>query len=464
MKSLKPSLLAIIVLIFFSCTTKDVEITLLCTNDIHGRVDNFPKLAAYYTSVKASNPNTFLFSGGDMFSGNPLVDNYPDKGYPIIDLMNKTGYRLNSIGNHEFDYGQDILNDRRAQAVFPFLSANVLPDSARAQLKQVEPYRIYKIDGITMAVLGLTQVGADGTPSAHPDRMRNIVFTDPVKTVEKYRFLRENNVFVGLFHTGLETDVEIANAVPELDVILGGHSHTKIDTGMLQNGVLITQAAAYLQYVGETRISIKNGKVVKRTNRLVNLNELVDEDAEVRALLDKYKKDDPLSKVIGRAANEVEGKERLGSLMTRAIVEETGVDMAFQNAGGIRIDRIPKGDVTLNTIYSLDPFNNDVVKLTMSYDEIASLLKGTLKRYELPDLYASGMSYKFEFDANSKLKSFEMFDASGKPLDKNKKYTVGMNSYIYSKYEFKHEDPGAAAGITASQTLIDYIQRIKEIE
>jgi 2',3'-cyclic-nucleotide 2'-phosphodiesterase (5'-nucleotidase family) len=294
--------------------------------------------------------------------------------------------------------------------------------------------------------------------------VKNILFPDPVKTAEKYKFLRENNVFVGLFHTGLETDIEIANAVPELDLILGGHSHTKIDTGMIQNGVLITQASAYLQYVGETRISVKNGKVVKRTNRLVNLNELAVEDAEVKALLDKYKKEDPLAKVIGRAANNLEGNEKLGALMTLAIVEETGVDMAFQNAGGIRIDKIPQGDITLNTIYSLDPFGNDVVKLTMSYEEIANLLKGSLKRHELPDLYASGMSYRFDFDANNKLKSFEMFDVNGKPLDKNRKYTVGMNSYIYSKYEFKHEDPGAALGITASQTLINYIKRTKEIK
>ena len=462
MKYFKLLLIAFAAQIFFSCAKKDVEIVLLCTNDIHGRLDNFSKVAAYYKNMKAENPATFLFNAGDMFSGNPLVDQYPEKGYPIIDIMNETGYELCAPGNHEFDFGQDVLNARREQASFPFISANVTPGEG-ATLKPFEPYKTYEIGEIKMVVLGLVEVGSGGTPSTHPDRVKGVVFDKPVETAAKYRYLRENNVFVGLFHTGVECDVPIADSVPELDVILGGHSHTKIDSGMMRNGVLITQADAHLRYLGETRITVKDGKVVKRSNRLLDLNEMTDEDAEVKALVEKYKKNDPSSKIIGRATEDIEGKEKLGGLMTKAIIEELALDMAFQNSGGIRIPKIPQGDITLNTVYSLDPFGNEVVKIKMSYDEIANLLKNTAKRSELPDLYASGMSYELEVDKDRNIVSFEMFDASGRPLDKNKKYTVGMNSYIYSKYNFEHEDPGVSTGITASQTLIDYIERVKEI-
>jgi 2',3'-cyclic-nucleotide 2'-phosphodiesterase (5'-nucleotidase family) len=463
MKHLKLTLIALVALIILSCAPKRGEIVLLCTNDMHGRIDNFPKVAAYYDSVKATNRSTFLFCSGDMFSGNPLVDQYPEKGYPIIDIMNKTGFELCAPGNHEFDFGQDVLNARREQASFPFVSANVNPGES-ASLKALEPYKIYETGGVKMAVLGLVEVGSGGTPSTHPDRVKGIAFGNPIETAKEYRRLRDNEVFVGLFHTGIEADLLIADAVPELDVILGGHSHTKIDTGIMRNGVLITQAGAHLHYLGETRITLKDGKVVKRTNRLLDLDKMTKEDAEVKALVEKYKAEDQASRVIGRARRELAGKEQLGQLMTKAIVEELGVDMAFQNSGGIRIPSIPQGDITLNTIYSLDPFGNEVITIKMSYEEIASLLQGTARYSTLPDLYAWGMSYRMEVDADKQITLFEMFDSSGKALDKDREYSVGMNSYIYSKYKFLHKDPGASAGVTSAQTLIDYIEKIKEIE
>lgn len=456
MKYFKLLLIALLGQILFSCASREIEIVLLCTNDMHGRLDNFPLVAAYYDSAKAANSATFLFCSGDMFSGNPLVDQYPERGYPIIDVMNRAGYELCAPGNHEFDFGQETLNARREQALFPFISANVHPGESAA-LKAFEPYKIYEVGGVRVAVLGLVEVGLGGTPSTHPDRVKGVAFSDPIRTAMQYRGLRENEVFVGLFHTGIDTDLPMADSVPELDVILGGHSHTKIDSGVVRNGVLITQAGAHLHYLGETRIRVRDGKVVSRSNRLLDLNTMTSEDAELRSLIDRYKAEDPASRVIGRAKEDIEGKERLGQLMTRAIVEKLGVDMAFQNAGGIRIPKIPQGDVTMNTVYSLDPFGNEVIVLTMSYDEIAALLKGSARHQTLPDLYAWGMSYRLEVDDKGEITLFEMFDSAGKPLDKGRKYTVGMNSYIFSKYDFPHEDPGASAGVSSAQTLIDYI-------
>ncbi|MDR2361134.1 MAG: metallophosphatase, partial [Prevotellaceae bacterium] len=260
-----------ILALFFAGCDKDAEIIILCTNDMHGNIDNFPKLSAYYKKLKAENPYTFLFSDGDLFSGNPLVDQYPEKGYPIVDIMNKTGYCLSSIGNHEFDYGQKVLNKRIEQAEFQFISANIKYEE-NAELRPVEPYKIFNFNGLTMAVLGLLEVGSGGIPSTHPNNVTGLKFVSPVKTVGEYSFLRSNNVFILLSHIGVERDVNIAEKYPEVDVILGGHSHTKINSGMIKNGVLITQASAKLDYVGETRISVKKGKIVDKTNKLINLN------------------------------------------------------------------------------------------------------------------------------------------------------------------------------------------------
>jgi 2',3'-cyclic-nucleotide 2'-phosphodiesterase (5'-nucleotidase family) len=435
----------------FAGCGKNAEIIILCTNDMHGSIDNFPKLSAYYKKLKADNPNTFLFSDGDLFLGNPLVDRYPEKGYPIIDIMNKTGYCLSSIGNHEFDYGQKVLNERIKQAEFPFISANIKYGEG-STLKPVEPYKIFNIDGITMSVLGLLEVGQDGIPSTHPDNVTGLKFSSPIETAGEYSFLKADcDIFILLSHAGLEQDMDMAEKYPEVDVILGGHSHTKIDSGMIKNGVLITQAFEKLNYVGETRISVKQGTVVTKSNRLVNLNKLEDEDPEIRKLVDSYKSVDRGTKIIGRASSKISGKRKLGALMTDALTEMLNLDIAFLNSGGIRIDNIPKGDITLNTIYALDPFENDVVKIMMSYDELEKFL---LKNRTI---LVSGITC--EISKNGKKTSVKILDKNGVALDKSKKYAVGMNSYIYSTREFAHEDDGISMNVNTADVLIEFIEK-----
>jgi 2',3'-cyclic-nucleotide 2'-phosphodiesterase (5'-nucleotidase family) len=439
----------LILALFFAGCGKDAEIIILCTNDMHGHIDNFPKLSAYYKKLKAENPNTFLFSNGDLFSGNPLVDQYPEKGYPIVDIMNKTGYCLSSIGNHEFDYGQEVLNKRIEQAEFQFISANI-QYGENSTLKPVEPYKIFNIDGVTMSVLGLLEVGAGGIPSTHPNNVTGLKFVSPMKTVSEYLFLGSSDVFILLSHIGVERDVDIAEKYPEVDVILGGHSHTKIDNGMIKNEVLITQASAKLDYVGETRISVKKGKIVNKTSRLINLNKLENEDPEIRKLIDSYKADDKGNKVIGQAASKISGKQKLGALMTDALTETLNLDIAFLNSGGIRINSIPKGDITLNTIYALDPFGNDVVKIMMTYGEIEKFL---LKNQQI---LVSGITCIIF--SKGKKKSVQILDNNGAALDKSKKYAVGMNSYIYATCKFAHKDAGISMNVNTADVLIKYIE------
>jgi 2',3'-cyclic-nucleotide 2'-phosphodiesterase (5'-nucleotidase family) len=445
----------LILALFFAGCSKDAEIIILCTNDMHGSIENFPKLSAYYKKMKAENPNTFLFSDGDLFSGNPLVDQYPEKGYPIVDIMNKAGYCLSSIGNHEFDYGQDVLNKRIEQAEFEFICANIKYEE-NALLKRMKPYRIFKINNVTMSVLSLLEVGSGGIPSTHPKNVAGLKFDLPAKTVGEYSFLRKNNVFILLSHIGIDRDIDIAKKYPEIDVILGGHSHTKINNGKLENGVLITQASAKLNYVGETRISVKNGKIVSKTNKLIDLNELTDEDLEIRELIDSYKAADQGNRIIGKTVSKISGKQKLGALMTDALTEMLELDIAFLNSGGIRLDNIPKGDISMNTVYTLDPFGNDVVKIIMTYDEIEKFLLKYKK------VLVSGITCTISSD--NRKKSAVILDKNGRALDKSKKYAVGMNTYIYSTYKFAHKDDGVAMNVNTADILIKYIENKQIID
>ena len=352
---------------FAACsTTKETQLVILSTNDMHAHIDDYAKVAAFVSQEQKAHPGrVVVLSGGDLFSGNPVVDHCdrPGKGYPIIDLMNRVGYRASAVGNHEFDYGQRVLSERIRQARFPFLCAN-LHVGEGAEIRQPEPSTVIRVGRLRLGIISGIQVEAISgrlIPSSHPGRLAGLTFTEPVEELTKLRDMRKRcDVFLALNHMGLEEDKKLAERMPELDLIVGGHSHTRLDTGVVVNGVLITQAGEYLQYVGRTELTLRGRKVVARRNWLIPVASMKAEDAEVKAAIKKFYDESPLNEVIGRVTARIEGKEGLGNLVTDAEAAMNGADFAFQNAGGIRIGALEPGDMTAKMVYEMDPFGNEV--------------------------------------------------------------------------------------------------------
>jgi 2',3'-cyclic-nucleotide 2'-phosphodiesterase (5'-nucleotidase family) len=121
----------VIVFLFVSCTKEPAEnvpaandLTIFFINDQHGQIDHFSKIG-HIVKTEEHQTHVIVACSGDMFSGNPVIDNYPEKGYPMIDVMNRAGFDIAVIGNHEYDYGASTLADRMAQAEFKWVCANV---------------------------------------------------------------------------------------------------------------------------------------------------------------------------------------------------------------------------------------------------------------------------------------------------------------------------------------------------
>jgi 2',3'-cyclic-nucleotide 2'-phosphodiesterase (5'-nucleotidase family) len=466
MKKILFYLLAILTLVNCSQSNEEKQIIILSTNDMHAKIDNYAKVAAYVDKIRSENKNVLLLSAGDMFSGNSVIDKYPDKGYPMINIMNTMGYDYGVFGNHEFDYGQEVLAKRIEQAKFPLLCAN-FKVSEQAKIKQPEPYVIFKLDGIKICILSVMQAeNSNGKliPSTHPDRVKNIEFFDPVETALKYKHLRENcDLFIALNHIETTDDYAIAEKMPELDLIVGGHTHARID-GKIVNGVMITQTECHLKYIGKTTITLKGKKIVNKEFELIDVSTLQDENAEVKNLITECYENSPLKEIIGIAGADFEGKENLGGLMTDAVRAICNVDIAFQNSGGIRIKKIAKGDISLATIYELDPFDNEIIEFEMTYDDICSLIKNSYREgSKYADLLTSGINYTIKVK-NNKVIDIEILNIEkSNLLDKNKKYKVGMNSYIASSYTFNHADEGKSLNIISAETLEEYIRQQKEV-
>lgn len=465
------TILLLIAVFTFSATHHEVaaqkhpistEIIILHSNDMHSKIDNFGKLAYLADSLRKTHKYVFLVAVGDNFTGNPIVDMYPDKGFPMIDIMNKLHFDLTAIGNHEFDMGQELQNKRRLQASFPFISCNI--DASAAVLKQPEPYAILKAGKIKIPFLGIIQLGDNGLPDSHPSRLEGLKFTNGLEKANDFLWLKEKyGMLICLSHLGVQVDEPLAKAYPQFDLIIGGHSHTTMTQPMMVNGVMIVQTGSGLKNVGMTTLQVTKGKITDRKYELIPLAGIKGTDPQVQALIDKYNSNEEMDRIVGFAETAFESQEELGCMMTDAITARMKVDFAFQNGGGIRISNLPQGDIRLKDIFRLDPFGNQVVTYTMTYEEIKSLICSAYNREKEIDLIPSGMTYMVTVGPEGLCTDVEMRDLSGNLLDAAKSYTVGLNSYISASYKFKHADPGTTNFKTGAQTLLDYLGEIKKV-
>jgi len=446
-----------------SSDQKQTEIIILHTNDMHAKIDNMAKLAYLADSLRSLHPCVFLVAAGDNFTGNPVVDMIPDKGYPMIDLMNRCGFDVSALGNHEFDMGQNFLNKRLEQAHFPFISCNV--DVSDAEVHPLKPYLLLTTkNGISLALLGIIQLDENGLPSSHPSKMTGIKFTDGLRKAREFAWLKERyGILVGLSHLGVEDDVRLADSMPQFDMIIGGHSHTLLEKPLMENGVMIVQAGSGLKYIGKTTLLVENGHVINRLDEVIPASILKKENQEVRKLIDQYNDNKAFSKVIGVAEKPMSGPEELGSLMTDALTSQLKVDFAFQNKGGIRSYELAEGDITLKDLYKLDPFNNQVVVFKMNAAELQSLICYGYTLEKDIDLQVSGMTYIVTDNGKNQCAGVVMVDKSGNPLDSAKEYTVAMNNYMAVTYKFDHRDQGTTSPLTTAEALINYLNLVKKV-
>jgi len=446
---------------------KSETIVIFHMNDIHAQIDNFATIAPVIENERKKNPNVFFMNAGDNFSGNPVVDQYIPKGEPMLQLLNRLKVDVLELGNHEFDYGQEILKNFMKKARFPMICGNVkVVSGGGAILRQPKPYVILKTKkGTKIAVLGVIQTGNDThIPSTHPDRVKGLVFSDGVETAQQYRYLKKkNNVFIALTHLGADGDEVLAQKMGELDIIIGGHSHTIIKDPKQINGVLITQAGSNSKYLGRIEFTVKNGKITEKKGELIELASLTVEDPVIKAMIIEFNNNPELNRVIAALPMELIGYDRLGNLVTDAVRNVDRLDMAFHNGGGIRVDRLGK-EVRVKDVYAMLPFENDIVLFEMTPAEIKSLIKYSYQKQGGLDLKVSGVEYTVLVQrepppGNRRIfKDVELRDEAGQLLDESKTYKVGVNDYIAGSYKFSHSDPGRALKTIIAPVLIRYLE------
>ena len=427
--------------ILMSCATRH-EIRILHVNDFHGFADAYKPygseedqgglayLAGQIDDLRAEKP-TLLLAAGDMIQGHNWANLFLGKS--SIEAMNAMKFDAMVVGNHEFDFGQAVLKERMQEAAFPFLGADV------EGLDPLKPYIIKNVGGLSIAVIGVV---TDDTPTTtHPKNVSGLKFYSPVDTINKYvRALRDkNDLIVVLSHTGFKADLDLAKKVEGIDVIVGGHSHTKVAKPAVVGKTYIVQAFEHGKALGVLDLTVKNGSIVQADGRLEPISPTGKKNKTVGAIVAKYRQkvDSFMNETVGEAPVDLDGihvrqqETNLGNLITDIIRKESGADAAIINGGTIRTS-IKKGRITVSDVYAVVPFDNYIVAIRLTGKQIRDTLEHGVSGIEeeqgrFPQISGLTFTYNRLAPAGSRVKDVFI---GGQPLIADKEYTVATHDFL----------------------------------
>ncbi|MBK8549684.1 MAG: bifunctional metallophosphatase/5'-nucleotidase [Ignavibacteria bacterium] len=478
------------------------EITILHWNDFHAR--NLPYRVSKKDSVtgestsyyiggtsnmlgyinKFRNDNTLLLNAGDDFQGTPISS--ITRGKSQIELLNLYDVDAIVIGNHEFDYGKNALDSALMIANFDYLAANAFVKSENKTYGK--PYVIKKIDGVKCGIIGLTAL--DLMTLTIPKNVSDIQMlnTDSVITAGiKYLKKKKCDLIILLTHIGLDNDKKLAKKFSkDIDIIIGGHSHTPMFKPFIQDGVVIAQAGSYSRWLGkiDLKVDVKKDSLLSFKSKLIETvmdSAVYDKAAQLKVENMVAAIQGDLLKVIGTLQTDWKRgfsvESNLGQWEADAIKNKLGTDIALLNSGGIRKD-LPKGDITVGDIWEINPFGNTLITFEVSGSILKQMMKNNLKNRvnEINELGSSDMiivsGLNVVYDSKKVLSGDDdfvlSFKVNGEDLDENKLYTVSTNNYVgaqIKKYfgEFGEEISFTDSNIIDRDLLIEAVENQKEI-
>jgi 2',3'-cyclic-nucleotide 2'-phosphodiesterase (5'-nucleotidase family) len=370
------------------------EITILHTNDMHGQlmpvtavwIDRDPKpkiggMAALSGALnREAGPNSILLDAGDFQTGSPISNMmvHGARGGGYVQLMNLLGYDAVAIGNHEFDNGSENLKALMSAADFPLVSANLFKDG---KLLADSACTLHSFGNLRVGVIGLTTFHLDDLLAAH--QLEGIRITPLPETAQAWidRLDPVTDLIILLTHQGVEEDSVLAASVHGADLIVGGHSHTRLYQPKRVNRMLIVQAGSSARYLGRLDLSVEADTIRAFKYRLIPLwADSLQPSSPIAELVSIFEKriQDEYGKVIGELKTEwVRSRSResnIGNFITDVMRAATGSDFAVMNSGGIR-KNMAAGPIRKLDILEILPFTNYLARFQCTGRDLLTLIK-----------------------------------------------------------------------------------------
>lgn len=452
------------------------HLVILHTNDTHGYdrradgVNGMATVAALKQDFEAKGYDVLLVDAGDAIQDNNLV-NF-SKGRTAIDFMNAVGYDAMTLGNHEFDYGADVTQERIQQAKFPILSANIIVDATGKSFTP-KTHAIVKKGKLRIGIFGLTTPSTITT--SNPKSTRGLTFLSKEamykaaqKEVDALK-AAHCDLIVAIGHLGSEPDAagdrsnDVLENVKGINVFIDGHDHTA--KNLYIGSALLAETGAHLANIGV--ITYENGKWTEDLHAYGRFNQ---EDAKVKALVDQAQSDidRELSTVVGKTTIDLDGSRdpgvrtretNLGDFISDAylwqvkkatVLESVTIDGAIMNGGSIR-SSIAAGDITQNDMLRVLPYHNYLQYVTMKGSTLLEVLEAatcttpkaigafpqvagivytvdTQKPYEKGDLYPHSTYYAPAVPGTR----VTIQSVGGKAFDPDATYNIVVPDYLTS--------------------------------
>lgn len=434
--------LILLILVFVSLVIAKDEVVILHWNDVHSHnipwkpvnynpenhfVGGYAYLDAYLDSLVGIYPQALKINAGDDFQGTPVSS--ISKGRSQIEILNVVDPDVFTIGNHEFDYGWDNIAKLLPDIKFDIYGANVLDKETNEPL--LKEYKIYEFNGKKIAILGVTSDDLAGLTLS--ENLEGIKIVGQIEAVKKLvAELKKKNIhlIIAATHIGIGNDKELAKAVPELDLIVGGHSHTYLDEAVIVGNTYIIQAGSSGRYIGEFKFLCDEKEITDFNYKLIEvISENISPSEDVKKIVDKYENQvaKKMDIVIGTLKSDWTRRgveSNLGNWLTDVMKNETRSDIAFTNNGGIRKD-LATGSIKVRDIWEIAPFSNTFVTFQVNGQQLLNIAKYMVENNGI--MQQSGLKITIKKGENKLLEVL----VNGKKIDSNKKYLIVTNNYVF---------------------------------
>ncbi|HZY09791.1 MAG TPA: bifunctional UDP-sugar hydrolase/5'-nucleotidase [Bacteroidota bacterium] len=368
-------------------------LTILHTNDMHAAflpheaswvqtdpkpmVGGFQELWWMIDSLWSANKNSILLDAGDVMTGTPIaeIDYNGATGGALFEMMSMIGYDAWAIGNHDLDISQDNLRKLSRIAKFATLSANLVDTLGNRTLNNRD-YVILKKDGLRIGVIGV--MSQDLFHLTNTNNLKGLKVLPPSEIVQRIidKIDPETDLIVAVTHEGVEDDSILAVNTHGLDVIIGGHSHTRLRTPKVIKGVIICQAGANCENVGELNLVVDHDSVTSFDGKLHTLWLRTSRpEKDISRFITKFQEriqqeyGDTLGKILSDWKRSSSGESNIGHFIADGIREGAGSHMGVTNSSGIRKE-LSAGSVTKLDLFEISPFRNYLCTFTLSGKEV----------------------------------------------------------------------------------------------
>ncbi len=424
-----------------------VRVTLLQVNDVYqfapvdgGARGGLARVLTLRKQIMGESPNTLFFLAGDTLS--PSIESNTYKGKQMIEAWDASGLDYATFGNHEFDFGPDVLRQRISESHFKWLAANVIDKKTGQTFAATPEFVVREFQGVKIGIFGILLPDTLLTSRPGPD----VDIQDPCATaarvMPKIRAAGAQ-VIIALTHLSMGEDKQLARC-SGVDLILGGHEHTLLES--MSGHAPIFKMTSDARELGriDLNISKSTGKLESIDWQVIPVTDKVKEDPAFAALNQKY---GPLLKsleqTVGRTAVELNLKSEdvrtretnMGNFIADAFRLATGSDVALVNGGSVRADAmIEPGVLTKRDVLSTLPYNNRVVKVQLTGAVLREALEhgvASLGVEAQPGRFPQVSGIRYVFDTSRPPgKRITSITVNGQPLDERKTYTLATTSYV----------------------------------